>query len=530
MAQVAHDEMVFDDDYTSGRRLSGEIVRFTRRERALLSLFARNQGRLLSRETLHEALDACGSDRNVDYVVNRLRSKLGDTGVERRFIFTQYGEGYIWLPCARPLANDSAMLVIGPVRGLDSALEAQVLAPLHAALQSRVSARSVRLDVTWTRGAPLQAQFSLEVTFHRSHSRVHAAFVLRSAPTGEMIAAFREGVDGGCAAGAMESLSAAVIDAAWKHLALGPRLGVAPSDPPLQLRVMEASTLLDPPGATWVRSREQLARLRAREPDDPGVAIMWAMHLFAESIVRNDPAPLTRQAVSAIEDEIEALTLKCVPAVVDDPVLALAAAKLLLLINRGHADLAEALAQRVFATSGAFAANLLMLGQIHAYRGDLAEADRLYDQSLSFCDSGSEFEIYALMLKAMARLAAEDYDAAAALYQRIVGLRPTARQQFGITFLPPGDEGLGHELAPLADAASLPYAQRVLAYLWFRAANLFRTPAHASAIMRGPLGHLVRRLGPTVASGEIWAEMPQDLHYLRGPERSQLGRIVQAEI
>lgn len=520
MAQVAHEELVFDDDYASARTPGGETLRFTRQERALLSLLAGRPGRLLTRQAMHEALGAGGSDRNVDYVVNRLRAKLGDNGAERRFIFTQYGEGYVWLPRPSEPADEGSILVVGPVRGLDDALETQVLAPLQAALRSRIGGRSVKLDVGWTPGAPPRTQFSLEVSFHRVASGVHAAFVLRGEPTRETIASFRESFDDGCAAGAMDRLSSAVIDAAWTRLALGPRNGVAPSDAPLQLRVIEASTLLDPPGATWIRSREQLARLRARDPDDPSVSIMSAMHLFAESILRSDPTPLTRRAVSALEDEIESLTLQCVPAVLDDPALALAAAKLLLLINRGHTDLAEALANRVFATSGAFAANLLMLGRIQAYRGDLAEADRLYDQGISFCEPGSAFEIYALMLKAMARVAAEDYGAAVPLYRRVVALRPAARQQFGITFLPPGDEGLGHELAPLADAASLSHAQRVIAYLWFRVADLFRTPAHAAAIMRGPLSHLVRRLGPEVASDEIWAEMPQELRYLRGRQAS----------
>lgn len=515
MAQVAHEDLIFEDDYASARRPGGEVLRFTRQERALLRVFARNQGRLLTRQALHGAVGACGSDRNVDYVVNRLRAKLGDTASERRFIFTQYGEGYVWRPPPMRGADAVDLLCIGPVRGLDDSLDAQVMVPLQAALQARTGGRPIRLNPDWKPGTSPGPHFSLEASFFSTASRADAAFVLRSEPARETLAAFRERFEDGCAAAALEKLSAAVMNAIWKHVALGPR-AVGPSDAPLHLRVIEASALLDPPGATWIRSREQLDRLRQDDPEDPAACIMLAMHLFAGSILRTDPTPLTRQIVSAIEGEIEALTLKCVPVIREEPVLELAAAKLLLLINRGHTDLAEALAHRVFARSGAFAANLLMLGRIAAYRGGLAEADQLYDQGLSFCEPGSEFEIYGLMLKAMARAAAEDYAAVVPLYRRVVALRPSARRLFGITFLPPSDDGLGHELAPLADAASLAYAQRVIAYLWFRVADLFRKPSQAAAIMRGPLSHLVRRLGPAVASEEIWAEMPRELHYLRG--------------
>lgn len=516
MARVSFEGVVFDEDFVSALTSDGGAIRFTRQERALLSQLATRPGRLLTRQALYEAMGSQGSDRNVDLVINQLRSKLGDAKAPRRFILTQYGEGYVWIAQASEPADNSSVLTIGPIRGCDEALTAEALTPLQAALGERLGGRAVRLSPQGTSRGASRARFSLEVSFHPAANRIHAALVLRAEPDREAIASFRESFVGGCAAPMVGRLADGVMNAAWKHLSLGARAGPAPSDPPMHLRIVEASALLDPPGATWIRSREQLARLRAQDPDDPTVSIMCAMHIFAESILALRPEPLDRAAVRAVEDEIEALTLRCVPVVRDDPVLALAAAKLLLLINRGHADLAADLTSRAFARSGAFAAALLMQGRIDAYRGDLDEADRLYDEGLSFCEPGSAFEIYALMLKAMARVAAEDHDAAAALYRRVVLLRPEARQQFGITFLPPGEEGLGRDLAALADAAGLPYAQRIVAYLWFRVADLFRTPAHSAAIMRGPLSHLVRRLGPTVASDEIWAEVPEELRYLRG--------------
>ena len=516
MARASYEGVVFDTDFVTAITPGGATVRFTRQERALLSYFATRPGRLVTRQALYETMGCRGSDRNVDLVINQLRSKLGDTRTRRRFVSTQYGEGYVWIAQPSEPADSTSMLAIGPVRGCDDALAAGVLAPLQAALGRRLGGQPVELVPEGAISAS-GVRFSIEASFHRGASCTHAAFVLRAEPNREIVASFRESFIGGCTADVVARLSDGAVDAAWTHLSLGARGGAAPSDPPLHLRIIEASALLDPPGATWIRSREQLARLRARDPDDPTVSIMYAMHLCAESILALQPGLLDRAAVRATEDEVEALTLKCVPAVQNDPVLALAAAKLLMLVNRGHADLAEDLTNRAFG-GGGFAASLLMQGRINAHRGHLAEADRLYDEGLSFCEPGSAFEIYGLMLKAMARVADDDHAAAATIYRRVVQLRPAARQQFGITFLPPGDDGLGQELASLADAASLDHARRVIAYLWFRVADLFGTPAHAAAIMRGPLSHLVRRQGPTVASAEIWAEMPEELHYLRGRE------------
>ena len=60
---------------------------------------------------------------------------------------------------------------------------------------------------------------------------------------------------------------------------------------------------------------------------------MSAMHLFAQTILSPGPEPLTRGALTAVEDQLEALVLEHLPAVRDDPVMVLAAAKLLLPIK-----------------------------------------------------------------------------------------------------------------------------------------------------------------------------------------------------
>lgn len=516
--RVAFGEWVFEDGFAAAVAADGRLVRFTRQERALLSQLAAHPRRLFTREELYGATGSRGSDRNVDFAINRLRTKLGDTGAERRFISTQYGEGYVWIAAPAQAAAAPALLVVGPVRAPAVPDACARLEPLRAELASALG-REVRLEPERKPGAP-GAHLSLEAVLHPAGGRIHAAFVLRRGPSRELVATFRATFSDGPDAPPLAPLARQVRDAAWKALALGAGSAAAPLDPPLQVRMHDAAVLLDPPGVTWQANGEQLAKLRAEGPLDPSVEIMWAMHLFARSVLTPGPGPLDRARVTALEDEIEAIVLPQVSAVRDMPLLALAAAKLLLLINRGYADLAEDLTIRAFAGSAALAAALPMLGQLASHRGDLSEALRLFDEALALCEPGSGFELYILVLKGRALSAADRHHAMGPVFRRICEIHPGAVVQFGLLFLPPDDEGLARVLAHRVEEIDLDWAQRTVAYNFYRSADLFRTREHVANAMRGPLVHLVRRFGPQVASPELWAELPAELHYLNPDLRS----------
>ena len=76
MTRVAFGEWVFDEGFVGASRADGAAVRFTRQERALLGQLAAHPRRLFKREDLYVATGSRGSDRNVDFAVNRLRAKL----------------------------------------------------------------------------------------------------------------------------------------------------------------------------------------------------------------------------------------------------------------------------------------------------------------------------------------------------------------------------------------------------------------------------------------------------------------------
>jgi two-component system alkaline phosphatase synthesis response regulator PhoP len=81
------------DQATFSVRFKGREVRLTRKEFALLSELARNQGRVMTRETLLDrvwSLSYYGDSRTLDVHIRRLRQKLG----EPTLIETVTGIGY----------------------------------------------------------------------------------------------------------------------------------------------------------------------------------------------------------------------------------------------------------------------------------------------------------------------------------------------------------------------------------------------------------------------------------------------------
>lgn len=506
----------FDGGFLGGRRDAGAEVTFTRQERKLLALISPHPGRLFSRDELWDVIGSGGSDRAVDYVINRLRAKLEDSAQDPCFIQTRYGEGYVWLP--RPSASPTSrpFLVLEAVRGGEDSSVQTLVGELQAALQSRLGAhRPVLAPRPISPGGAADADFSLQVSAHRVGEAFHAGLVLRSSEGRQSLGVFRESLSAPTAAGAVHALADAVLEAAWRHVAIGSSPIASPTDPPLHLRLHAASVLLDPPGAPWVSNSAHIARLRSESPEDPRLAVLWAMHLYGQIMVAPGPDTIDASAIEALADEIEGLVLRNLAEVRQDPVFALAAAKLLVGVHRGHEDLAEQLARAALEGSAAFAAAFPMLGQITASRGDLPEALRLYDEGLFLCEPGSMFEVYIQVLKATALIAADDRAGVEVVYRRLAAISRPQLERFALFFLPAGDDGLAQELGRLADRVDPGFARRSLAYLHYRIARYFQTPEHAANIMRGPMVHLIRRFGRKVVPEQIWAELPTELHHLR---------------
>ncbi|MDH6230887.1 DNA-binding winged helix-turn-helix (wHTH) protein [Mesorhizobium soli] len=504
-------DLIFDADMLSARRDDGTELRFTRHERALLLYFVGHPGKLLSRAWLTGLLARDGSEpgeRNIDFLVNRLRTRLGDNARKPRFIATQYGEGYIWIAEPAADASAAAFLVIGPVYGLDAAaspLAAHVLAALDRALRKSMGPdRPVVSEPGWNREvSPNTVDYNMDVSLHLEGDTLHAAFVLRQVSTRQVVAAIRVNIGDAEITQAAKQVAEQARKAIWAHLAIPDGADATPIDTPLHLRVHDAAIVLARSLESWRENEVQLAAARAERPDDPTLAIMWAMTLYAKLVMQMQPEKLPVSAWRAIEDEIEDLAFTSLPKVQSNPLLVLGIAKLLMFIGRGHLDLAEKLADEAFAKSTAFAAAFAVQGQIRMFKGAIDQSVVLLDKGIELSERGSEFHIYLLVLKCTALLAADDRPALDRTCTELYALRPLTRVQIGFYVTPAHVEWLPHHLEAALDKYNALLARGFVEYLYNLSARHFRQRNHRRNVMLNLATHMSRRFGAEVVPQEV---------------------------
>lgn len=513
MQLIQFHDLAFDPDMLFARRGDGSEIRFTRQERAILLQLAKQPGKLQTRDKLIEFVARDGydaSERNVDFLVNRLRKRLGDSARNPRFIATQYGEGYIWIAQPRTGDSSSPLLVIGPVYGLSASgpRADEALGSLTEALEALLGRdRGISCVPRFSAHDAVGSErpfYSLDVSFHNDRYALHAAFVLRHLPSAAIIGAFRYKFEDDRASDAVSPTAERIKTALWAHLACPSGPVVAPAELPLEIRMHDAARLLIRSPMTWRETEKQLIEARAADPDDPTLAIMWGLNLYARLLQHaadaEGPMPQTEWAM--IEDEIEALALANLPKVGDNPLLVLAVAKLLFFIDRGHAELAARLAEDAFATSTAFAASFALQGQICACQGRIGEALSLYDQGIEMSEPGSEFHVYLIVLKVIALLALGDRAPLDRVVAELYTLRPLTRMQFGLMLSPPSPE-LPADLAPALAALDEARARNLIHYFFNVCARRFTDPQHRRNVMLGLLTHMVRRFGPGIVPASV---------------------------
>lgn len=503
----AYNGFQFDVSMRGARRADGDEIVFTRQERAILLQLTRKPGTLVTRQELRRALADTGrptSERNVDFLVARLRTRLEDSAKSPRFIATQYGEGYVWIAQAER-RHFRAFIAIGPVQGSGSEAAAPLIWELCAELAALVgSGRHVAIaELPYDQGADVD--YALEVSTHLDGGTLHGALVLRSIGERRVIATRRIAAAlPDDARQQARNLAGWARDALWRHSALPvPAALLTPTDTPVEIRLNEAARALTRSPERWRESEAQLRRARADQPNDPTLAIMWAMNLYARLIHWPlDPTLLVPTGRAEVEGEIEALVLDNLPAIDDNILLKLAAAKLLFFIDRGHFELADRLAEEAFAGSTAFGAAFATRGQMLMCQGEFAEACRLYDQGVALAEFGSDFHVYLLVLKCTAQMGGDDRAAVARTADELYLARPATRWM-GLFFLSPYDDALPPDIAQMLAAFTPARGQETLTHLYHTSARHFLDSRHRANVMRGPAYHFRRLLGAESVPDEV---------------------------
>jgi hypothetical protein len=529
-------------------RPDGERVVFTRSERRVLEALTQHRDRTVTREQLLDAIAGPGSDhsdRNIDFLINRLRRKLSDDARHPRFIATRYGEGYSWTGSAAGIdaGQAGAFLVVGPLHGIGNlagrgAAAERFASHLHAALRSELPAEK---PVVLAPDCPPPASFpdaapvlSVELTFFEDNRIINCVATARQFRSRKVLAVSRVALTGADPLATIEataSLAKSLLAEVWRTLASQTESGI-----PVPVLMQLASAHPAGPGhgaaddsdgqlrqvvsrherrilAAWTETGGRLRGLLEAKPDDAILKVMYATHIhskyvhFGYTLFQNGIDDRAKD-----EDEIERLALEALPHIQSHPEYAIMTAKLLHFLRRGYFELARELAEQAYGSSVSAAGSLAMIGQFRAFAGDTEAALRCLDQALNLIEPGSPQYFYTLTLKLQALHAAADFDrlqdAKRQLYRQSAALMVLYEPLFANP----------RKLSLRAKAIMLALSERkagaLLRWQNYVSARLFRTPAHRNNAILTLLTLVARRFGKAAVPDEITATHPGLLNRL----------------
>lgn len=507
---ISYGEFDFDAGFDRGRRHDGATVAFTRSEARVIAALVRSSGRVVSRGQILDALSEEGSDkndRNVDFIINRLRRKLGDNPRAARYIATRYGGGYAWVaaPMDRRLVAAGADVVIGPLRGLRHLAGAEAAARRFAGLfhaRFRDICGADRRVVFDPDCPPLSAfaadppRIAIALNFFRVGAALDCVVQATAFESGHTYSLTRHeiptGHDDAAAAATTGELVARLASDIWKALTITSRARA-----PLPVAMHDAAQSLRGPQPGWAESNRSLSDLAARNPNDPALQIMLAVNIHSKYVQHGlELFAAGADTCAADEARIEELVTANLPFVEQDPFLAASAADLLFFLGGGYRQPAIDLIERVTRTTTAVAPALIVLGAIRYYTGRVAEGVHALDQALDLAEPGSELEVYILCLKCQAFMAVDDRPALDAVLSRLYALRPTIRFVYDIFY---GQDGAPSPAAAMAmQNMTVAQARGMLVFADYLCGRHFDDPAHRRNTLRAPLALLGGHFGPAL--------------------------------
>lgn len=508
---MRYGDVNFDESFMGATDGEGQDIRFTEAESELLRQLVRRPHVVMSRGRLLDAMTNFGEDagdRFIDFLVNRIRTKLGDRPRHPRFIATRYGGGYVWIADRHAPARPSAdtFIVVGPLlvrpenpdlmraasafaRDVTATLNSQLEDPHRAALDIQCPGPSA-----FDEDAP---RFQLEIHALALGGKHQFAATLKHFATGTVLRVSRETATDTIA---IEAMVRHCLDAIWHRLGIADGQAQTPAIAPLPVRLHDAARADTGQTRIWRENEERLRKRLAIAPE-PDLQLMLASALHAKYV--QDGIAIFAEGDPRADDEaeIEALTCAALPKVQHNGLQALTAAKLLYFVDPAHRPNALAIARKAYETTPAFASALALYGQLLMWEGDLAQAGDLYASAMALCDTEDTFYFYLLTLRAQNQVAAGDPGAAATI-AKLCNRSESSRRFFALIF----DGGDAVDLqADLASQLGTMPASRASAILRFQnyvCARLFVDPGQGARLMAHPGRILVEHFGPEIVPPE----------------------------
>nr|WP_277347847.1 helix-turn-helix domain-containing protein [Salipiger mangrovisoli] len=537
-------QLTFAEDFGSAHTGDGQIVRFTRSEARVLALLTRHPDRIATREMLLDELTEVGSDRserNIDFVINRLRRKLADNARSPRFIATRYGEGYVWVGGPPAMRRDPARadLLVGPLNGLAllGALRerAETFArALHEVVKEEIpDGQSVIYmpDAAPRAGSAGQGPSKMiELTFFSEAEEVNCVSAVKQFDTGRILSLARVSLDHDLHEllsdrAAMRNFVRRLLNEAWRAKA-----SATETDGPLPVSMYTAGFWKMDDSATateslskltaraetndrkylqeWRQSERRILDLHEAAPDDASLRIMHAAHLHTKYIMLGHK--LFADGVddrNADEDSIEALVLSALPHVQPKPDLTIMAAKLLHFLDRGYDKLAMGIAEDAYRSSLSVSASLPLIGQMRAFMGRIDEALPCIEQALELVEPGSRSHLYTLTIKCQVLVASGNREGLGDAKRQLYSVSVLSPLFFEPVFGDPDSPSLRGRIAAMAMSRRMALSR--LQHIEYVSARLFAEQIHRENIIYAPLALVCRRFGPEAVPPEIAFRYPR---------------------
>ncbi len=522
----------FAPDFSRANSMSeAEVVAFTRAERAILHTLSNKPGRVVSRDQLLDKISGEGSDigqRSVDFLINRLRRKLGDPARNPNFIATQYGEGYVWI--ARkpdPAAQvEDAHIVVGPVQGLSPSgdeaergwsfvhrLAEEIGKTLHEDRKVRVVASRDEMgefDLSQPRigiGVKFLFAVSGQTDVALSVSRLDTRALLltrRLTLTGKELCPNSGGAF-------MADLAGALIDQVWTAQTHPAQSGSPDEDAPLAVRMHEAEMTLAEAEGGMLETEKRLRAAIAANPSNCANYVLLATAIHSNMVVggfigMRSPSDFVRGA-----NEIEDQLLKAIEHIDGNDILSLAAAKLLWFSDAKWRQLAMDMAEDVFSRTTNFITTFSTMGQLRMWDGRGEDALALFERAQEFVPvKTAQIGLYLSVQKAMAHLSLGDQAAAAAEIGRVLAHDMRGLSRYALMFDLGADYDREAVLKATCAKMSAADARAFLYYMHFMFARHFVDPLARRNFIQEPVSVVRRFFGEGAVPLEARVDLGED--------------------
>jgi len=517
--QHAYHGLVFSSDFATAVDNSGTNLKFSRLERLLLGYLSSKPNRIVTRDALLNVLRGVGSDsydRNIDYLLSRLRRKLGDSAKDPQFIRTLYGEGYMWI------AQRDQSLAGNPGNDLYIAIKPSIGHPQNARDQQAANKiatdLSLQLQHSFDHRKPIEivngetcsasSQYLITLSFNQLNNTLNYALVVSHRQSGNILLSKFICTTNCSNDEDVASLSHKIKKAVVSYGLLRSNERYRIDSNPISTGIYDEASLFNHTTENLSEAEDALRLQLSEDPNDAACAVTLAVNL------RSQLHSIDKEFDVAVFNEIEDLIFGSLNQIQDNCLYLAAAADEL--FNLGHGELANTLLNRALEIGPTYAACYLVAAKIAAYSGNLESSIETYNSCIELCEVDTLFYRHALSLKAYTYYVAGQYSEVRDIVPYILSHEPDPirRAVIYVSFIEADIAYYKNEAMTICKQSSPEMIRSILTKLYYILAAPYSHQVNRVNLMRGAINLFVELHGtqciPTCVKESIPSLFAQD--------------------